>query len=255
MKKGICLCLTAMLCLALAVPALATEPMPENPLGDLVHQTVASVEGLIPSKGQLTVTGSASVPAVPDQASVSMGVVAQAVTVAEAQQIANTTMEAVIAALKAAGVAEGNLRTSDYSINTQYDYDSMGGLSKVTGYQVYNMLFVRIDDFAAIGAVIDAATAAGVNQVNGINFDTTERDARYAEALQSAIAAARAKAEVMATAAGKQLGELVTLTEGNGGGAMYRNSAMDMSVAKAATQIQAGSIDIAADVTMTFVIK
>ncbi len=254
MKTRLCIGLAAVLCVALALPALATEPTPENLLGDLMGQTMASIEGMIPAKGQLTVTGSATVPAVPDRARVTIGVVAEDKTVAKAQQQTNATTEAVVAALKAAGIAEDKLRTSDYSINPMYDYGSMGG-SKLTGYQVYSMLQVQIDDFATIGAVIDAATAAGANQINGITFDTSAREQLYADALASAIAAAREKARGMAEAAGKQLGDLVTLSEGGGSGPVYRNYAMDMVAGKAETQIQAGSIDISADVTMTFAIQ
>src|SRR5204862_1533130 len=124
---------------------------------------------------------------------------------AEAALASNTSdMNAVLAAVKAAGVAEKDVGTSGFYVNPIYPPErdqNPDQPSKVIGYRVGNDLRVTIRDFAKAGAVLDKVIAAGANQVNGISFELSDRAGPADEALKAAVADAIRKAGLMAEAA------------------------------------------------------
>ena len=102
----------------------------------------------------ITVSGNATVTLKADYAQVTVGVSTKAPTVEEASQKNTVAIHAVIVALTEAGVLEEDIATSNYSVNAEYDYSSMGG-QRLTGYNVSNQLNVPIRDMAHIGATLD----------------------------------------------------------------------------------------------------
>ena len=94
----------------------------------------------------------------------------------------------------------------------QYDYDAKP--PALTGYQVDNSVQATVRDLTRVGLVIDKTTAAGASQISGISFDLSDRSRAESDALALAVAGAKRKAGVMASAAGVDLGRLLTLTEG-----------------------------------------
>ncbi|MDR3051859.1 MAG: SIMPL domain-containing protein [Oscillospiraceae bacterium] len=243
-----CLLLT----LLLACPAALAADAPAD-YNALLGKALTALDELTAARGQLTVTGNATLVAAPDRASVTLGVQLQGPVLEDVQASVNTAMAAVIVALENSGIARDLITTNDYSVSPVYDYS--GDTPKATGYQVSNNVAVRVQDFNRIGAVIDAATAAGANQVYGISFDTSSRQKLYNDALWNAIADARAKALVMAEATGRQLGDLRTVEERAGMDVTPRAySAMAMD-AVAGTQILGGSLQITAQVVAVFDLK
>lgn len=220
---------------------------------DFMAKTADSIDKLTAPAAQLTVNGSASVTAAPDQATLALGVTLQGENVDEVQREVNTTIAAIIKALQGQGITEDQLVTADYSIYPNYDYAT--NTPQLTGYQVTSMLRVQVDDFAKVGAVIDAATAAGANQTGGISFDTKDREAMYQQALAEAVAAAQGKAALLAQAAGRPLGDLLSLTEGGGSSLVYRTMALATKDMANETQVLGGSIEVGAQVTMVFQLK
>jgi uncharacterized protein len=198
----------------------------------------------------ITVTGEGIVQAAPDQATISLGVTTTADTAVAALAANSTALAKVIAQLKAAGVDAGDLQTSNLSLNPNWSsYESVSG-SAISGYTASNQLTVRVRDLAALGSILDAAVSDGANTMNGITFGLAEPTPVLNEARALAVADARARATVLATAAGVQLGAIETITEGGafaGPAPMFRQ-------ASEAVPIENGEVGMTASVTVTFAI-
>lgn len=214
----------------------------------LAEETVFAAEG-----ATITVTGSAVVTLEADYARISVGVSTKAKTVEEASLENTACIHAVIAALKEAGVAEEDIVTSNYYVNAEYDY-SLGG-QRQSGYNVTNQLTVIIRDMAHIGATLDKATAAGANNIYNIEFLSTQADKAQDEATAHAVQDAMRKAQLLADAAGLELGGILSLTESTGG--VYvtaRNYAFKDAVATS-NSILPDDTSVSASVTIVFELK
>ncbi len=161
----------------------------------------------------ISVTGTGEVRAEPDIATVSTGVEVRAQSVAEARARAADAANAVVAALLAEGVEEGDIRTVDFYIYPEYDYRDE--TPRVSGYTVSNTVQVTVRDVDRVGELIDAVAAAGGDAVrfNGISFAREDPGALAREARELAIADARAKAEQLAELTGVSLGSVVSVAE------------------------------------------
>jgi len=203
----------------------------------------------------LYVNGQAQVELTPDIAYISIGVHTETQTAEEAVASNNSQAEAIIAALQEAGIAEEDIRTSNFSI---YPYEKWGSDNQNLGiyYSVDNTVYITVRAVDSLGSVIDAAITAGATNVSGISFDVEDKATLVAEARTLAVADARAQAEMLADAAGVTLGELYSLNyyntypvsvyndvKGVGGGA-------DMGV-----PISTGQMTLTVDVSMAFEIK
>jgi uncharacterized protein YggE len=251
-KIGLSLALAALLLVCMVAPAMASA---NEAWIALVDKTVDSIDRLTAATGQLTVIGTAAIAVEPDTASVTLGVLLEHASTHEAQRQVNDVMAKVIETVKALGIQESKIATSAYSVNPAYDYTQ--DPPALRGYQVSNTVTVQVEQFDLISQVIDAAVAAGANQVQGISFNTSKRGEIYRQALQSAIAAAQGKATVAAGAAGKQLGALRSLTEAEQGVSAYLN-AYDSRVVgldKSGAQILGGEINVTAQVTLVYEMK
>jgi uncharacterized protein len=144
-------------------------------------------------------SGEATLTAKPDRAQITIGVVTRAAT-AQAAAAQNATETAqVIDSLKHSLGKSGDIRTTGYSISPQYDY-SNGHPPKLTGYEASNSVLVTDDDLSTLANVIDAATASGANNINGISFTLRDETAVRQKALVEATDRARANAETIAHA-------------------------------------------------------
>ena len=117
----------------------------------------------------ITVTGEGVIEAVPDVATVMIGVTTQGATAAEALASNTTALNAVLARLTAAGIAPRDMQTSNLSLNPNWTgYDS--ATPTISGYVASNMLTVRVRALDSLGSVLDAAVADGANTLNGLTF-------------------------------------------------------------------------------------
>ncbi len=157
------------------------------------------------AEGTLTTQGVGVVMVNADRATISLDVRETAVDVQTAQTAVNEKMNAVIEAMREAGVAEGDLATNGIGIYANYDY-SMG--EELTGYTAYNSVVVTVADVDNVGAYIDAAFAAGANGLDYVQFFAVDTAEAADQALALAVEDARHKAGVLADAAGVKLGEL-----------------------------------------------
>lgn len=166
----------------------------------------------------ISVSGLGEVKTKPDMAIVTTGVMSEAPTAQDALSKNNTAMTAVLAALKAAGVADDDIQTSNFSVSPQYPPYQPGQTTapRVSGYQVSNQVTARVKDLAKLGTTLDALVRAGSNQINGIAFDVDQPKAFLDDARKKAVADARSRAELYAAAAGVTLGRVVQISEGGG---------------------------------------
>lgn len=164
---------------------------------------------------RLDVSADGEVTRAPDIATLSAGVVTQASSAATAMADNAKRMAAAVAALKHAGVADKDIRTSSLSLQPQYRY-AEGQAPTITGYQASNQLGVVFRDIARAGPVLDALVAQGVNQISGPDFALEHPDAALDEARAQAMQKARARADVYAKAAGLSVKRIVAIAESGG---------------------------------------
>lgn len=212
----------------------------------------------------VTVSSKGSVYAVPDRAELRFGIRTQAEAATQAQQENSTKVDAVVKVLKENGIEEKDIQTAMYDVSPQYDWNTGNG-DQIIGYSVYTTLVVRNTAIEDAGKLITACTGAGANEFNGVSYSCTKYDDLYGEALQNAVAAARGKAEKLAAAAGRTLGEVAVLTEGyqdmtfaNDSDKVYAaESAMDAGAgaAEESANLMPGEAEITATVTVTYQLR
>ena len=220
----------------------------------LLLPAFAMADVLAAEGATITVSGSASVTLKADYAQVSVGVSTIAPTVDEASRKNAEAIHAVIAALKEAGVQEDDIATSNYSVYAEYDYSSFGG-QKLTGYNVSNQLDVIIRDMEHIGATLDKATAAGANTIHSIQFLSTQADAAQDEAIVYAVQDAMRRAELLAKAAGLQLGSIVSISDSTTGYSVVTRSYKSSMDLATGNSILPDDASVSASVTIVFELK
>lgn len=168
----------------------------------------------------ITVVGEGTVAVEPDVATVQIGVETAGVSAAEASAEASAVMDAVLAALAQLGIPSRDIQTSGFSIWVERPSGPDGQPSGQVIYRVNNSVTVTIRDLSAVGDVLDAAIDAGANNIYGVNFSISDPDKVMAEARKIASENARARAEELASLHGVAVGEVVSISEVIGGGAV-----------------------------------
>jgi uncharacterized protein YggE len=165
---------------------------------------------------RIVVSGEGESALKPDIALLSLSVMREAKTARAALDANNDAMAAVIAAMKAAGIAERDLQTAGVQINPRYNYSNKPDGSQeaeLVAYQVTNTLSVRVRDIDKTGDILDKAVTLGVNQGGGISFTNENPTAALTEARKKAVADAIAKAKTLAEAAGASVGRVLEITD------------------------------------------
>lgn len=198
----------------------------------------------------LGVQGEARAYIAPDLATVSLGVTTQAETAAQAMSDNAARQGAIIEALRAQGIAAEDLQTRGLNLSPLQDYSREGQPPRITGYQAQNIVTARVRDIAQLGTMLDALVEAGATDVQGISFSREDASAAEDQARTDAVAEARRRAEVMALAAGMQLGPLRSLSDAS---RIDSPRPMGMMAARASadaqsTPIEAGQLTITATV-------
>jgi uncharacterized protein YggE len=202
----------------------------------------------------ISVSGDGTVLVSPDAATISIGVNVVNADIVQAQTQAETQIEAVLAALKAAGIDDKDIQTSNYSVNLIQNYDSNGMPGEITGYQVNNQLNVTVRKLDKLGEVLQAAIAQGANSIYGINFIVTDSTKAASQARKMVVADATKKAQELADAAGGKLGRVLSISENSGPTPyppMYGGAGAAADSAKAVS-ISGGSNIIQVSVQMVF---
>jgi uncharacterized protein len=194
----------------------------------------------------ITVTGDGAVTTVPDRAGFSFGVDTQAPTASEALARNADASRALIAALKAAGVAAADLQTTNISLNPQLSQDG----TSVTGFDASSSVSATAA-LTKAGAIVDAAVGAGATNVSGPNLTSSDQTALAKKALAKAVADAKSTAEAIAAAAGLQLGAVQAIVEG---GASTPIPFGAKASAGADVPVEPGTLETDASVTVTYAV-
>ena len=171
---------------------------------------------------RFSVTGSGEVKAVPDMAQVRVGVQTRAKTAAEALQGNTAAMRRVFDLLKGKfGIEEKDMATGQFSIRPLMErFEPKPGQPvpppRVVGYEVTNMLNVRVRDLDKLGAILDAVVQDGANRLEGVSFGFSDRRKLLDQARREAVADAKARAKLYAEAVGFELGPVVEVREEGG---------------------------------------
>lgn len=223
----------------------------------IIAMIVALVMLLTPAalaQGTMTVQGVGSVKVDANRAGISLGVREVAEEVMTAQSRVNERIAAIVDALKAMGLADDAITTNGLGIYPNYNYDAG---ETISGYTAYNNIYVTVTDVNNTGAYIDAAFAAGANSLDYVEFSAADTEKAAAQALTLAVESARAKAQVIADAAGVKLGGILEIRDGSDSayeGALYARNAVE-SDAGAGTSVMASKQTVSAAVSITFVLE
>ncbi|MBI4340193.1 MAG: SIMPL domain-containing protein [Chloroflexi bacterium] len=207
------------------------------------------------------VGGSGRVVVTPDLAILSLGVEAKNKSVEQAKAEAAQAMSSVMAVLKAAGIADKDIRTEYFNIQPEYVWNDFNKRQEITGYRVTNSISVKVRDLETVGTLIDAVAKAGGDliRVNGVSF-TVEHPEKYADqAREAAVKDALAKAQQFALLTGSKLGKLVYISETGANVPILRDYAKaGVAMAEAGaptTPISAGETEVAISVQAVFAIE
>ena len=216
-----------------------------------------STLGINSQQQGIWVNGSGKVTAVPDIATITLGIQSQELTVADAQSKASAAMNKVIDTLNADGVAKKDIQTQNFNIIKLTNYDSKTGQQIFIGYQVTNTITAKIHDISKAGSIIDDVAIAGGDliQINGINFSIEDPTSYYAAARKLAVQDAKAKAQQLADLAGVGLGNATYITENSYTPPVPSFALEAKASGVASTPINPGETDITSSVQITFAIK
>ncbi len=201
---------------------------------------------------QIVVSATGSVEAAPDMATVTLGVSRNARTASQAMSDVSAATSTVLDRIAEAGIESRDVQTSSLNLNPVWDHGNARP-PQVRGYVASTTLTVRVRALDDLGGLLDQLIGDGANTLNGLSFGISETGPLEDEARARAVRQARAKAEVLADAAGVVLGPVQTISEGGRVSApapMMRGAMMEAS----AVPVAAGELEIRVSVTMEFAI-
>ena len=253
----------------LAVAATATLMVVASGLSSCSSGTTSITAA--PAEHVLTVTATSEVKVVPDIARIGVTVTTQGATAKEVQSRNAEDVNAVLAALREAGVADESVQTAyadQYPIYDGADPLQQGegsddgtdavelGDSSIAGYEMTTRLQVSDLAIDQVGSIMETCVAAGATGTDGPEYYSGDYDSSYQEALEAAMDDAHAKAEVLAKAGGVKLGDVTNVTEGyQDTGYRYLSDDTTTDVASAdAMNISPGQVSISATLTVSYAI-
>lgn len=180
--------------------------------------------GLVPAAqaaekpATISLQGKGEISVAPDMAVVTTRVVTVGASAPEALQANTAAIAKVIADIKAAGIEAKDVQTSGFSIYPRYeDRKILNQLQsaepKIIGYEVSNGVTVCVRALDKLGPILDTVVASGANSVDGLSFAVSNTNEKLDEARKEAVADARRKADLYATAAGVKLGRILSISE------------------------------------------
>ena len=212
-----------------------------------------------PTQRTLSVTGTGMVYLTPDVAYINIGVHTEQPTASEAVSANNDQTQQVVNAVKKFGVDAKDIRTTNFSIYPNTQYDQQTGKPGSTTYIVDNTIYVTVHQLDKLGDLLDATVQAGANNVNSIQFDVFDKTSAIQQARDQAVKDAQTQAQGLASASGVTLGSVQTVSftneipqpvtdvYGKGGGGL--------AAAPASVPINTGQLTLTVTVDMTYELK
>jgi len=220
---------------------------PEKAFAEEVQRNVVSVVG----KGELSIK--------PDIVYLSIGVDTSAATAQEAQKSNGAKIAKLTALLKTNwGIADKDIQSTQFYVQPNYTYSEKEG-QKVKGYNAHHTLEVAYRDLAKVGALLDAASGAGANNIGNARFAVENSSAFEAQVIEKAMANADVKAGAIAKAAKRSLGLVINVSQSevSNNPIYYDNMKMEAAAADSAggTSIQPGEVKVTTILNVTYELK
>jgi uncharacterized protein len=198
------------------------------------------------------VTGEGTETIVPDQATASFGITTQGSSVAQVQSQINSTINRVTDSIKNLGIEDKDIKTTNYSINPDYDYTN----NTIKGYSASAQIQVTFKDFDKVNQAFDIATANGANTAGQLSFGLSDEKRKEAEAkaTKAAIDQAKDKAQSIAGMAGIKLGKLVNVQQSTPYQPLPYISMRteEAQVADQKTQVEPGSSEVKVTIILSY---
>lgn len=223
-----------------AGPALAPRP-------------ARAVDDTTPDR-TISVAGTGTVTMVPDVADLHVGVVVQRPKVKDARAAAAVAMQGVVKALRAAGVAEKDIKTTTLSLQPVYDYRTNNAPPTITGYELRNGVVATVRDLDRLADAVDGALDGGGSTLDGITFRVDDPTGPEAQARTQAMKAARAKADALAAAAGVSIVGVATISEQSAPAPWPVQYAGGAKADMASTPILPGTSEVTVSVSVVYLI-
>jgi uncharacterized protein YggE len=211
-----------------------------------------------PMEHTLNVNGTGKVQVIPDMASITVGVYSEGLEAVDVVAENNEKTGAIITALQELNIAEEDVRTANFNVFPQQQWDENGKRSGVI-YIVQNSVVVTVRELDQLGNILDAVVNSGANDVSNIYFESSEYETYYQEALQLAVENARERADVLAGAAQVLVEDVLSINS-----YMVYGGGMEVPVARAAydaggggmgVPVASGEMTIQVEVNATYIIK
>jgi uncharacterized protein len=209
---------------------------------------LAQTAGITPPPGSIQATGTASVSATPDRAQLTIGVVTEAGNAESAAAANASATTGVLSAIKQVLGNTGSTPTRSYSIAPRYAAEARS--QRIIGYTATNDIQVTTDDLSLVGKLIDAATAAGANNITGVSFTLKNPQPAQQQALALAAKEALARAAAIAAGLGARTGGVISAQEEVG-----FTRPVFAAAERVATPIQSGEVSVTATVIVTVALQ
>ena len=203
----------------------------------------------------IAVTGSGTAYGAPDIATAQIGVQTRDADAVKATSDNTAKMTAIIAALKAQGVQEKDIQTSNFSVSAQQDVDASGQPKGTITFIVDNTVNITVRDLSKVGAVLSASVDAGANNIYGVSYSVADQAALESQARDQAMADAKARAAQLAKDAGTTLDGPITISEAVNNGPVPFYAARDSFAPQASgapVPVQSGQISVQIQVNVTY---
>ena len=209
----------------------------------------------------ITVSGEEKIKVTPDIAEITYSVDTQETDAKACQEKNVKNVDTVISLLKEKGIDEKDIKTNDVGLNPIYDWNNG---RKITGYEMTTEIVVSSVPIDEAGTIISDSVNAGINSIDSVQYQCSNFDELYAEALKNAITDARKKADIMAEAGGKKVVAMTQVQELSSGdqavaytatNSMKEMSVMNADSADAGTSMMPGQVEVEAEVSVTFSIE
>lgn len=162
----------------------------------------------------LAVSATGSVTAVPDIATITVGVTSSRPASTAASRENAEQAQRLIDALHTIRVPDHAIRTTGVTLEAEHGRDKDGDpTDRITGYRASNRLSVRLTDVERTSAVIDALVEAGATDLQGPVFGFADDTPLLARARIDAVRRARIQAEDYARALGLNIARVIRVSE------------------------------------------
>jgi uncharacterized protein YggE len=198
----------------------------------------------------ITTNSDATLTVQPDQAQLEMGVATQAPTADQAGAQARAKLDAVLTALRKLLGQQADIKTTSYTLNPDYHYPKEGGKATITGYTATNILQVKTVRLDLIGSAIDAATQAGANNINNLQFTLRDEQTARLQVLRMAVLKAQSRANVLAQTLGLRVVRVLSVSQDQSEVQPFTMALAARGPTTTPTPIVPGTIEVRATVTL-----